>query len=130
MASTRPTPTPQHRNPAPLSFAQESQVKEIYHKRVRGHCADLVRDFAACAHGRTFSSTWACRSQRLAMNSCMMVYATQHEQDAARDEWFATRDKRILEREAKDKKRKEQEKFHNEWWGLPQKGSEDDGKSK
>lgn len=64
------------------------------------------------------------------MNSCMMVYATQHEQDAARDEWFATRDKRILEREAKDKKRKEQEKFHNEWWGLPQKGSEDDGKSK
>ena len=54
------------------------------------------------------------------MNSCMIAHAGQKEQDAAREEWFATRDKRAQEREAKERRKKEQEKFHNEWWGLPQ----------
>lgn len=53
------------------------------------------------------------------MNNCMISHATQSEQDAAREEWFATRLKRQREREAKEERRKEQEKFHREWWGLP-----------
>ena len=53
------------------------------------------------------------------MNACMISYATQEEQDAAREEWLASKERRALEREAKEKKRKEQEKFHREWWGLP-----------
>lgn len=68
---------------------------------------------------RTISATWACRTERLAMNSCMVSYATQEEQDAAREEWFSTRDERIRQREEKEKRKKEQEKFHREWWGLP-----------
>ena len=52
------------------------------------------------------------------MNSCMIIHATQQEQDAAREEWFATRDQRMQEREAKEKRKKHQEKFHKEWWGL------------
>lgn len=56
------------------------------------------------------------------MNTCMLQYANQAEQDAARDEWFATRDERRREREAKEEKRKEQEKFHREWWGLDENG--------
>lgn len=68
---------------------------------------------------RTISATWACRTERLGMNSCMVSYATQKEQDAAREEWFSTRDERMRQREEKEKKRKEQEKFHREWWGLP-----------
>lgn len=63
-----------------------------------------------------------CRAQRRAMNTCMIQYATQGEQDAAREEWFATRDVRRKEREAKEEKRKEQEKFHREWWGLDENG--------
>jgi len=31
------------RNPLPLSSSQESQVRELYHKRVRNKCADEVR---------------------------------------------------------------------------------------
>lgn len=31
------------RNPLPLSASQESQVRELYHKRVRQKCADEVR---------------------------------------------------------------------------------------
>ena len=84
-----------------------------------------MADFASCALNRTISATWACRTERLAMNSCMVSHATQEEQDAAREEWFASKDKRILEMEMKEKRKKEQEKFHNEWWGLNQSQQED-----
>lgn len=56
------------------------------------------------------------------MNTCMLQFANQAEQDAARDEWFATRDERRREREVKEEKRIEQEKFHREWWGLDENG--------
>jgi COX assembly protein 1 len=58
------------------------------------------------------------------MNNCMVTHATQAEQDAAREEWFATRLKRQREREAREERKKEQEKFHREWWGLPQEDRE------
>lgn len=56
------------------------------------------------------------------MNTCMLQFANQAEQDTARDEWFATRDVRKKEREDKEERRKEQEKFHREWWGLDENG--------
>ena len=137
-SNVKPLPLPS-RNPLPLSAAQEAQVRDMYYKNVRGHCANEIRgdisssslllcamltetialDFASCALNRTISATWACRTERLAMNSCMVSHATQAEQDAAREEWFATRDVRIRQREEKEKKKKEQEKFHREWWGMP-----------
>ena len=137
--STTPLPLPS-RNPLPLSAGQEQQVRDLYYKRVRTYCANEIRgmddldirrifsiahiclltDFASCALNRTISATWACRTQRLSMNKCMIAHATQEEQDAAREEWFASRDKRIEEREAKERRKIEQEKFHREWWGLPQ----------
>lgn len=46
----------------------------------------------------------------------MMKYANQSEQDAAREEWFATMDKRREEREQKEEKRKKDEVFWKEWW--------------
>jgi len=130
------------RNPLPLSATQEGQVREMYYKRVRNLCADEIRgelqspsrpplgakvncadakspEFASCAHNRTFSATWKCRPQRLAMNSCMIGHAGQEQQDAAREEWFATRDERIRQKQEKEARKKEQEKFHREWWGLP-----------
>lgn len=138
VANNLPLPS---RNPLPLSSTQESQVRELYYKRVRGYCANEIRgksscqsysrdrifltsvrkvlDFASCAMNRTISVTWACRTERLTMNTCMISFATQREQDAAREEWFATRDLRLKERDEKEEKRKEQERFHNEWWGLP-----------
>ena len=63
--------------------------------------------------------TWKCRQQRLAMNSCMIAHADQNQQDAAREEWFATIDERARQRQEKEARKKEQEKFHREWWGLP-----------
>jgi COX assembly mitochondrial protein 1 len=76
-------------------------------------------EFADCALGRTFTAPFKCRQQNRAMNNCMITHATQAEQDAAREEWFATRLKRQREWEAKEARRIEQERFHKEWWGLP-----------
>ncbi|KAI9785986.1 MAG: hypothetical protein M1839_008252 [Geoglossum umbratile] len=110
-------------HPLPLSAGQEQQVRDMYYKRVRGYCASEIKKFAECAINRTVSATWACRQERLSMNSCMIMYATQQEQDAAREEWFATRLERQRQREEKERKRVEQEKFHREWWGLNEKGA-------
>ncbi|GAM87419.1 hypothetical protein ANO11243_054430 [Dothideomycetidae sp. 11243] len=126
-AGSPPTQNPDlvpSRSPLPLSASQEAQVREIYHRNVRNKCADEVRetDFAACATNRTLTAPFVCRAQRRAMNTCMLQFATQDEQDRAREEWFATRDLRRRERELKEEKRKEQEKFHREWWGLDDQG--------
>ncbi|TQS39262.1 hypothetical protein Golomagni_00217 [Golovinomyces magnicellulatus] len=107
------------RNPLPLSSGQEIQVRELYHTRVRGYCAAEIKAFADCALGRTFSAPFKCRSENQEMNRCMLKHATVEEQDAAREEWFALRLQRQMDREAKEQRRLEQEKFHREWWGLP-----------
>lgn len=76
--------------------------------------------FANCALGRTFSVTFACRAEHTAMNACMKRHATQEEQDAAREEWFALRMERQRQRERKAKMAAAQEEFMREWWGLPE----------
>ncbi|EPS41819.1 hypothetical protein H072_4238 [Dactylellina haptotyla CBS 200.50] len=92
-------------NPLPLSSAQESQVREQYYANVRAICAEEIRRYADCARGRTFSMVWKCREQQKAMNSCMVLNATQEEQDRAREEWF----KKRIEKAEKAKRRKERE---------------------
>ncbi len=80
--------------------------------------------FANCTKNRTFSISWACRDQYRVMNSCMLSHATQAEQDASREEWFALRMERVRDRERKARRKAEQERFHREWWGLPDKDPE------
>lgn len=70
--------------------------------------------------GRTFSVPFACRETHRLMNSCMKAHATEAEHDAAREEWFAGRLERQRERERKARRKLEQERFHREWWGLPE----------
>lgn len=53
------------------------------------------------------------------MDSCMVQYASQKEQDAAREEWFATMDLRRLEIEEKKRQKVKAEKFFKEWWDIP-----------
>ncbi|KAI0975358.1 hypothetical protein F4678DRAFT_457637 [Xylaria arbuscula] len=112
-------------NPLPLSASQEAQVREVFNARVRAHCAEDIKAFAECARGRTFSIPFSCRALSHAMNSCMLVHATQAEHDRAREDWFAARMTRARERERKERRKIEQEKFHREWWGLPERDPED-----
>ncbi|ATY62898.1 Cytochrome c oxidase biogenesis [Cordyceps militaris] len=76
--------------------------------------------FAACALGRTFTVSFACRAEHRAMNGCMKLHANQAEHDAAREEWFAMRMDRQRQREAKNKVAVAQEEFMHDWWGLPE----------
>ncbi|CDM34709.1 hypothetical protein DTO013E5_3369 [Penicillium roqueforti] len=87
------------RNPLPLSAPQEQEVKLLYYKRVRAHCAPEIKAFAECAVNRTVTATWVCRQQRLAMNSCMVAHAKPEEEDRAREEWFAGYEERRRARE-------------------------------
>ncbi|KKK18932.1 hypothetical protein P175DRAFT_0454226 [Aspergillus ochraceoroseus IBT 24754] len=99
------------RNPLPLSAAQEAEVKQLYYKRVRGYCAAEVKAFAECAANRTVTATWVCRTQRLAMNTCMLAWAGPEEEDRAREEWFATHEERKRAKEeesARVEKRREE----------------------
>ncbi|GAW25630.1 putative cytochrome c oxidase biogenesis protein [Rosellinia necatrix] len=107
------------RNPLPLSASQEAQVREVFNARVRAHCSEDIKAFADCARNRTFSIPFACRALSHAMNNCMLAHATAAEHDRAREDWFAARAARARERERKERRRLEQEAFHREWWGLP-----------
>lgn len=113
------------RNPVPLSATQEAEVRQLYYKRVRGHCADEIKgmvsklspvmilfigmilirtEFAACAVNRTITATWVCRQQRLAMNACMVEHAKPEEEDRAREEWFATHQERRKAKEEESRR--------------------------
>ncbi|KAB8229821.1 hypothetical protein ETB97_005448 [Aspergillus alliaceus] len=100
------TSTPKYnlRNPLPLSATQEQEVKKIFHKRVRAHCAEEIKAFAQCAVNRTVTATWVCRDQRLTMNSCMLAHAKPEEEDRAREEWFATHEERRREKEEESRR--------------------------
>ncbi|PWY88654.1 hypothetical protein BO94DRAFT_452045, partial [Aspergillus sclerotioniger CBS 115572] len=98
--SQPPRKTYNLRNPLPLSAAQESEVKQLYYKRVRSLCAPEIKAFAECAVNRTVTATWVCREQRLAMNACMVAHAKPEEEDRAREEWFSTHEERRRAKEA------------------------------
>ena len=60
--------------------------------------------FAQCAVNRTVTATWLCRSERLAMNGCMLEHAKPEEEDRAREEWFATHGERRRKKEEETRK--------------------------
>ena len=136
-------------NPTPLSAPQEQQVRDLYYKNVRAKCADEIKGerlsdpiapsttllivkhvlttipdtaFAACATGRTFTLAWACRAQKLSMNSCMVQYQGQDELDKARAEWFALAGERRRAKKELQVKIEEGRRKHHEWWNLDEEG--------
>lgn len=102
--------------PIPLTASQEGEVRELYYANVRAKCADEIRDFAHCAAGRTFTIPIVCRKQRKAMEGCMVSYATRDEEDAAREEWFATLGERRRKKDEDERKRQAVLQQKREWW--------------
>ena len=78
----------------------------------------MAAAFAACTQNRTFTMAWACRDQRLAMNSCMLRYQGQDEMDAARATWFLQAGERKRKKEELAEKEREARRKHAEWWNL------------
>ena len=56
-----------------------------------------------------------------------MTHATQKEQDAAREEWFATMGERRRKREEEERKKQEVKRLHREWWERDRDGQKKDG---
>ncbi|KAF2796513.1 hypothetical protein K505DRAFT_237564 [Melanomma pulvis-pyrius CBS 109.77] len=109
-------------NPTPLSAPQEQQVRDLYYKNVRDKCAEEIKAFATCATNRTVTMVWACRTQKLAMNSCMLQYQGQDEFDKARAEWFKLAGERKRKKEDMERLMEEGRRKHKEWWGLDEDG--------
>ena len=90
------------------------------HRATEWLVIDNATAFADCALGRTFTVPFACRETHRAMNGCMKAHATPAEEDAAREEWFAQRLERQHQREAKERRKLEQQKLLREWWNIPE----------
>lgn len=88
-------------------------------------------EFADCALGRTFTVSFACRTQRQAMNSCMIAKASREEEDLAREEYFAGRDERQRKRQedldAVERRREEVIRMQRGWEERTMKGKGDSG---
>jgi len=52
----------------------------------------------------------------------MLKYATREEKDRAREEWFATRDKRREENEAREARLQEALQARREWYDVDEQG--------
>jgi COX assembly mitochondrial protein 1 len=56
------------------------------------------------------------------MNNCMMAHASMEEQDRAREEWFATREDRVKQREKEAAEHAEKLKLKRDYWGVDETG--------
>jgi COX assembly protein 1 len=61
---------------------------------------------------------WACREQKLIMNSCLLSYQGPDEMDKARAQWFKEAGERKRAKEEKARKAEEAMKKHREYWGI------------
>jgi COX assembly protein 1 len=65
---------------------------------------------------------YACRPQKLTMNTCMLQYQGPDELDKARAEWFALAGERRRDKEERARLVEESKRRHKEWWGLDEEG--------
>ncbi|KAI0762838.1 hypothetical protein C8Q74DRAFT_1292281 [Fomes fomentarius] len=65
-----------------LKKTKESALKE---------CDPVVKEFALCAEGRTFSVAWECRQKFKALQDCMQQYTSPEAMTAVRTEYLRLR---------------------------------------
>ncbi|EAU92838.2 hypothetical protein CC1G_03625 [Coprinopsis cinerea okayama7 len=54
-------------------------------------CDDLVKQFAACASGRTVSVAWACKDALRMVQECMVQYTAPEPMEKVRQEYLRLR---------------------------------------
>ncbi|GFZ43235.1 hypothetical protein JCM24511_00954 [Saitozyma sp. JCM 24511] len=74
-----------------LSRREENDVQEAARNEAMKACDPLVRDFADCCAGRTFTMPFACRSRMKAMHKCMRDYMTEERMDSMKLDYIANR---------------------------------------
>ncbi|KAE8230837.1 hypothetical protein CF326_g4155 [Tilletia indica] len=69
-------------------YALSNREADELNKKVKAEalvtCDDIVREFAACASGRTVSVAWACRDQHKKMQDCLRPHTGPEAMERAR----------------------------------------------
>ncbi|OBZ78810.1 COX assembly mitochondrial protein 2 [Grifola frondosa] len=74
-----------------LSRREEETLLKATKGRALKDCDPIVREFAACASGRTVSVAWACSKQNKAMQDCLRQYTGPEAMAIVREEYLRLR---------------------------------------
>ncbi|KAG8754943.1 hypothetical protein FRC14_004495 [Serendipita sp. 396] len=74
-----------------LSRREEDALMKSTKAKALKECDSLVRAFAECAMGRTFSVAWKCRTEHKAVQGCMQSYLNPERLEELRKEYIHQR---------------------------------------
>ncbi|KAI0651703.1 cytochrome c oxidase biogenesis protein Cmc1 like-domain-containing protein [Trametes meyenii] len=74
-----------------LSRREEETLLKKTKEHALKECDPLVREFAQCAEGRTFSVAWECRTKYQAVQDCMLQYTGPEAMSTVRAEYLRLR---------------------------------------
>jgi len=74
-----------------LSRREEETLLKTAKAKALKECDPVVKEFAECATGRTFSVAWECRHKYKAVQDCMYQYTSPEPMSAMRAEYLRLR---------------------------------------
>ncbi|KAI0639254.1 hypothetical protein C8Q77DRAFT_1152243 [Trametes polyzona] len=74
-----------------LSRREEETLLKKTKEHALKECDPVVREFAQCAEGRTFSVAWECRAKYKAVQDCMLQYTGPEAMATVRAEYLRLR---------------------------------------
>ncbi|RPD63098.1 hypothetical protein L226DRAFT_607084 [Lentinus tigrinus ALCF2SS1-7] len=74
-----------------LSRREEETLLKQTKANALKECDPVVKEFAQCAEGRTFSVAWECRQKYKAVQDCMLQYTGPEAMAAVRAEYLRLR---------------------------------------
>lgn len=75
-----------------LSRREEETLLKQTKASALKECDPVVKEFALCAEGRTFTVAWECRQKYKAVQDCMLQYTGPEAMAAVRAEYLRLRD--------------------------------------
>jgi COX assembly protein 1 len=74
-----------------LSRREEETLLKTTKAHALRECDVVVKEFAACASGRTISVAWACRNQLKQVQDCMVQFTGPESMEQVRKEYLRLR---------------------------------------
>ncbi|KAI0335968.1 hypothetical protein GY45DRAFT_1315984 [Cubamyces sp. BRFM 1775] len=74
-----------------LSRREEETLLKKTKEHALKECDPIVKEFAECAEGRTFSVAWECRGKYKAVQDCMLQYTGPEAMALVRAEYLRLR---------------------------------------
>jgi len=74
-----------------LSRREEETLLKTTKAHALRECDVVVKEFAACASGRTISVAWACRNQLKQVQDCMVQFTGSEPMEQVRKEYLRLR---------------------------------------